>query len=333
MENLQNNSLELSIIIPVYNCEKYLDFGFEKIKPIYSTGISFEIIYVNDGSTDNSLEVLQRIQLENDFIKIISQENQGSSGARNTAIDVAKGKYIQFLDADDKIEVEELILILKKAVDLDLDAICYRMDFINELDEKIGEMNANTVTFDKIMSGSKALIEGYHPSSICVFLFKTEFLNANNLRITPKITHMDVEFTSRMMLVCQRILFLDVVVYHYLQRQGSITKPKSKEKLMSFLYDEVLISEMIKNTIEDNFDRQLINAIEKNYNSVVWNLLFRFLVKPKETDFEFKKHCLKELRAKKLYPIKGALKTSFQNKMRIIFNFEIFYKLILKIRS
>ncbi len=331
MENIQKNDIiELSIIIPVYNCSQYLKEGFEKLKYLYSTNITFEILYVNDGSTDNSLEVLNEIEENNTFVKVISQENQGSSGARNTAIEVAQGKYIQFLDADDNLDFEQLLLLLQVAINNSLDAISYRLDYINENNVKIGERPKQTVTFNQIISGSQALIEGFNPSSICVFLFKTDFLNKNNLRITPKITHMDVEFTSRMMLVTNRIMFVDFILYHYLQREGSITKPKTIDKFKQIIYDEIIIATNIRKTLEQQFSNELKIAIQKNYNAVVWNILWRFLNKQNEVDLDFKLKCIDELKKRNLYPIKGALKTNFQILTSIFFNFFWLYKLFVK---
>jgi glycosyltransferase involved in cell wall biosynthesis len=325
------SDISLSIIIPVFNCEPYLLIGFEKLKPIYLSDINFEIIYVNDGSTDNSLKVLREIEGDNSFVTVIDQENQGSSGARNTAIELAKGQYIQFLDADDFIEIVKFLAILKNAINNNIDAISYRLRYVNEHYTELGIMNANRVPYNKIISGKEALIAGYYPSSICVFLFKTAFLHQHKLRITPKITHMDVEFTSRMMLVADKVMFVEDVVYNYLQREGSITKPKSKEKLQQFLYDEVIISNTIRNTIESSFKQELTKAIQKNYNSVIWNLLWRLSTKTNEVDFDFKLKCIADLKALGLYPIKGALKSNFQRFICLFFNQEWLLKFFFKI--
>ena len=90
---------KVSVIMPVYNGEKYLKEAIESI--LSQDFIDFEFIIINDGSTDNSPQILNEIKDSNKNVKVIHQENQGSSGARNTAIDLAEGKYIQFLDADD----------------------------------------------------------------------------------------------------------------------------------------------------------------------------------------------------------------------------------------
>ena len=96
----------LSIIIPVYNCEDFLQSRFKQLLPLYDLDISFEIIYVNDGSTDKSIDILNLLKNKYQNLTVVSQENKGSSEARNTGIKIAKGDYIQFLDADEYIEIE-----------------------------------------------------------------------------------------------------------------------------------------------------------------------------------------------------------------------------------
>ncbi len=313
--------MNLSIIIPVYNCANYLKKGFEQLKPLYASKIDFEIIYVNDGSTDHSLEELKKIEASNKNVLVISQENKGSSGARNTAIDVAKGDYIQFLDSDDIIEIENLILLLEEAIDLNLDLIGYRLDYVDDNYKQIGVRPKHPIPYNKLMSGAECLIEGYQPSSICVFLFKRKILIDNNLRIYPKITHMDVEFMSRVMLNVNNVIFKDQIIYHYLQRPGSITKPKTQEKLQQLRYDEVKIAKLIKDNIKNYSltDSKLIYSIKANYNTIIWNLLWQFISKPKELNIDFKKKCINQLKQDGLYPIKGPLKTSFQKLTRLPF--------------
>jgi len=328
-----DDKLKISIIIPVYNCENFLQKGFNRLHPLYDFKLLFEIIYINDGSTDNSLQVLKEIEANNEFVKVLDQENQGSSGARNSAIEIAKGKYIQFLDADDKFEVESIIELLHIAVKNNFDCLGYGMNFMSENGDVLGIMPKHPLNYGVETFGPQALIDGYQPSSICVFLFKTSFLNEHHLRIYPKITHMDVEFMTRVMIAATSVIFIDKICYHYLQREGSITKPKDSKSLEKFLFDEVIISELIKNNLNNSMSDELKIAIQKNYNSVVWNLLWRFLVKPKEVSLAFKIKCLEELKSKKLYPIKGSLKTNFQRILRLFFNSPIYRSVFLKIRS
>ncbi|MGV4438322.1 glycosyltransferase [Ornithobacterium rhinotracheale] len=322
--------MKLSIIIPVYNCAPHLELGFQKLSEVYNLmeESDFEIIYVNDGSTDNSETILKTIAAQKNNIRVINQENQGSSGARNTAIDVAKGYYIQFLDADDYIDFGKVIPLLDICFKENLDALSYRIGFIDEQGKSAGDMEKHPVTFDRTISGEQALIEGFHPSSICCWLFKTDFFNKNNLRIYPKITHMDVEFTTRMLVKAKRVMFKGIIAYFYVSRPGSITKPKTAEKLKTFLHDEIKVASLVKNNITPDMPKDLKIAIERNYNAIVWNLLWRFYKNPNEVDSCFKSKCISDLRERKLYPIKGSLKTNFQHITKYIFNNKVFINFI-----
>ena len=142
---------------------------------------------------------------------------------------------------------------------------------------------------------------------------------------------MDIEFMTRVMLCAKKVIFKDIIAYHYLQRPGSITKPTTKEKLEKFLFDEVIISKLMRDNIK-NFkltNKETIDAVKKNYNSVVWNLLWRFVTNPKEVDYDFKIKCINTLKDYRLYPIQGKLKTLFQKVSSCFFNSEMFLKVLL----
>ena len=102
----ENSNIKFSIIVPVYNVEKFLRESLDSI--VAQTFKDFEVICVNDGSTDNSLDILEEYAKNDSRIKIISQENQGQGIARNKAIDIAQGRYLLFVDPDDWIETNAL---------------------------------------------------------------------------------------------------------------------------------------------------------------------------------------------------------------------------------
>ena len=94
--------VKVSVVIPVYNVEDYLRDCLDSI--VNQTLKDIEIICINDGSTDNSLEILEHYKSKDERIKVISQENGGISAARNKGIDLASGDYISFIDSDDYID-------------------------------------------------------------------------------------------------------------------------------------------------------------------------------------------------------------------------------------
>ena len=323
--------MDLSIIIPVYNVEKYLKRCYDSIN--LACDFSYEIIFVNDGSTDSSLEIIEKIVLNDNRVTVVSQDNRGLSLARNTGIAKAKGDYFILLDSDDWLNFEKISKLLSYMINNDLDLLSYRLEYFDENYNSLGFREKHPVEYEKILSGKELLTQGYQPSSSCLFIYKRDFVVYNNLAFYPKISQQDVEFTTRLMTKASKVYFSNEVIYNYYRHLGTISMPKTKDKVQKYLRDSVTVAFLIKqNSIGIN-DKEFLKTIEKNYNSVVWNLLLRLLTKPKETDFEFKKLCFKELKAKELYPIKGALKTSFQNTTRYIFNFKSLFILVLKIRN
>ena len=105
----------LSIVIPVYNAEKYLHLSIESVlKNDYK---NFELILIDDGSSDNSLEICKRFADSDKRIKVFTQENKGTSATRNRGLELAKGEYVAFLDSDDWVDKDMysyLISILNK---------------------------------------------------------------------------------------------------------------------------------------------------------------------------------------------------------------------------
>ena len=123
---------KVSIIVPVYNCEEYLD---EAIKSLLNQTLKeIEIIVVNDGSRDNSLLIANKYKDIDNRVKVVSQDNQGVSVARNFGLSIAKGEYIGFIDGDDWIESDMYKTLYDVAIRDNLDLVI--SDFEQELDGK-----------------------------------------------------------------------------------------------------------------------------------------------------------------------------------------------------
>ena len=127
--------MRLSIIIPVFNVEKYIGPCLESI---YRQGLSdndIEVIVVNDGSTDNSMKVVEDIQFNHHNIQIIHQDHVGPSVCRNEGMEMAKGEYVLFVDSDDLLMDNGLTILLRKALDTSADMVV--ADFMRLNDDEI----------------------------------------------------------------------------------------------------------------------------------------------------------------------------------------------------
>ncbi|WP_309574196.1 glycosyltransferase family 2 protein [Candidatus Bacteroides intestinigallinarum] len=118
---MEYNKIKVSIVIPVYNTEKYVRQAVESV--MSQTLKELEIIIINDGSSDKSLDILQKLSNTDNRIRVYSQLNQGQSVARNTGISHAHGEYIYFMDSDDLLEKDAMELCYYKCKEAQLDFV------------------------------------------------------------------------------------------------------------------------------------------------------------------------------------------------------------------
>lgn len=265
MQSIQKSPPKFSIIVPIYNVESFLKECIDSV--LLQDFQDYELICINDGSTDNSLEVLRTFS--DSRIKIINQENQGLSCARNAGLDVAAGEYIWFIDSDDKI-AEHSLSELKKLIDqkpYDLIFFNAKVFFDNkELEEKgwfeykrssIGEIQS--VSFFEKETINKSLIV-----SACCYSFKREVYH--NLRFIPDIYHEDNPFFIHLIFKNQNAscYILDKELFLRRVRDNSIMT--SKKSLKHFLGYSTSIHELLEYKHRNNinniyYDKFLSNLI------------------------------------------------------------------------
>ncbi len=211
---------KLSIIIPCYNVENYLA---KCVNSVLNNKIEdkYEIILVNDGSTDNTLEIIKDYAKNYpDVITYIDQKNKGLSGARNNGIDKAKGEYVTFLDSDDYVDNVMYVELLNKAKEGDFDIITCGVRMVyddSSLDQDVG------VGFDHDCIGKeevKKVMATFYPAA-CNKIYKKNVIG--DLRFKEGIHYEDVEFMYRLLPQVNNIGIVDGYYYYYLQREGSIT--------------------------------------------------------------------------------------------------------------
>lgn len=221
---------KVSVIVPVYNVEKYLPECLDSI--CNQTLSDLEIICVNDGSTDSSLEILKRYAVIDNRIVILSQENGGLSVARNTGINFAKGEYIYFCDSDDKIDVKTLETLYNRAKNDDLDMLYFDAEPFFE-NAEVEKQFASYKTYYKrkndyrgIYSGKKLFNEflknrDYLPSA-CINFLKADFIIKNNLTFEPGILHEDNLWSFKCALLAERVGYSANTFFHRRIRSNSI---------------------------------------------------------------------------------------------------------------
>ncbi len=179
--------MKLSVVIPCYNVEKFVQKCANSI--LVQKGFDYELIFVNDGSKDNTLHILENLAIKDNRIKIINQENKGLSGARNTGIENAIGEYIIFVDADDWLESNAFDIISKNFNNEDLFCFSYNRVFDNKItprDLKIeGSFDANFIQRRMVGLIGKELSDPSQADSLVTAwgkIYKSDFIKKNNIQ-------------------------------------------------------------------------------------------------------------------------------------------------------
>lgn len=217
-----------SIVIPCYNVELYVDQAIQSCLVQENVkGGEFEIIAINDGSTDATLKKLQQYQSHTN-ITILSQENSGLSATRNRGVRIAKGEYILFLDGDDWFSSNALD-VLKHSLD-GADLIIFPMEFYfsdnNRRNESLGLVNGHVYTSHELLRETigKSQFQSCPAPTKC---YKTSLFQNNGLRFIDGILHEDGPFYLETVYNVSTIRYVEEFIYHYRQQRiGSITTNK-----------------------------------------------------------------------------------------------------------
>lgn len=216
--------MKFSIIIPVYNVEQYLTKCLDSVvNQTYND--EYEVICVNDGSTDSSLAILEEYAEKYGIIKIINQENRGLSEARNTGLRQAKGKYIWFVDSDDWIEDDALNILHKKINDEDIVCFNGRRYFEDGRTETPDEgIEISDLSGWEYYNKYALQHRKFHFVCVVLRVYKRDFLLENNLFFEPGIYHEDNLFTPIALYYAIKIKSIPDTLYQYRIRKNSITQ-------------------------------------------------------------------------------------------------------------
>lgn len=218
--------MKLSLIIPVYNVEEYIYNCLSSCIDQINSSDEVEIIVVNDGSTDNSINVIKSKFNNIPCIKLVSQDNEGLSSARNTGLKCAKGEYVWFIDSDDWIASTSLSTIMTVLLDKKVDAIAF--SYATVRDSEINECVLRSS--NSIISGKDYLNSNFYVQ-VPFYVFRRQFLLDNKLQFRPAIYHEDFEFTPRMLYHATQVLICDNIFYYYRLRSNSITSTFSLKRV------------------------------------------------------------------------------------------------------
>lgn len=300
----------LSIIVPVFNVRQYLGRCVDSLLNQDIDKDKYEIILVDDGSTDGCGELCDAFAIQEKNIKVLHQENQGLSVARNSGLEIALGAFIQFVDSDDFLQPNVLSFLVETMENGRLDILRFGFRRVYEGENNsIEERACSQLQIERVWEGKEFLLKKlWFTCYACQFIIRRAILETNHLRFKPGIIFEDTEWTPRVLAVSQRVSNTDLVVYNYLIREGSITNSSVEYKVLGQL---VLIDELKSqmDLFEDTrWHRGMISHIVVSIISTVSKSLFHQ-----------RKKYLRLLLEKRIYPLSSYLASdSGLRKIRII---------------
>ena len=273
--------MDLSIIVPVYNVEKYIR---PCIESIFKQGIGnnhFELIIVNDGTKDRSMELIADIIRQHDNIIIINQENQGLSMARNNGIAIAKGEYILMIDSDDLLIEDSLPPILEKALETKADLVV--ANFVRMTDKEIDYTNLpqNKEPFRyEEKNGTDLYLENFSHSTSNIWhtLFKSKFIRDNKITFIPSIYFEDIPFSTECYLKAGKCIYTSWILNIYRERTGSISDLDSFTIRQAKDYTTSIVKTWELRKLH-NTSPQIQAKLKTNLYTTYTSLLYRILFK------------------------------------------------------
>lgn len=258
--------IKYSFIVPVYNTEKYLKKCLDSL--VNQTYKDFEIIVVNDGSTDKSSNIISKYQKKYKNIIVIDKENEGLSMARNRGVQKSSGKYIIFVDSDDYVSNKLLEEVDKKIDDSDI----LRFQIATE-DEEYTKINEYHEEGFESMCGYDAFkyLSSYHfvEPAWCYVIRKNYYIE-NKFSFKKGVYHEDFGLIPYVIYKARKVKSIDFIGYYYIQRNGSIMNNNDYKKTVKKAFDMLeqyktmrLFAKNInrKNNLDDYFLSYISNSV------------------------------------------------------------------------
>ena len=299
---MNEKQLKLSIIVPVYNVESTLR---RCVDSLINQGLStkeYEVILVNDGSTDHSSDIAIELKDKYENVILLTQENQGLGGARNTGIEAAQGEFITFVDSDDYIKENKLASLINICIEQNLDVLRFKKLFISFSGEELPN-KLSGIIFNHVYSGKEAFCS--FVGSACASIFRTSIFKDNGLFFTKGITQEDVEFTTRFFTKVKRVMAVDDVAYICMYNDQSLSRNKNFDKKNKYICDGALVASLgfqfAKNHVED---AEMKDLIIRRSNSAIMGSLINF-IRVDEYPKSIVKNYIRYAKELHIIPIKG----------------------------
>ena len=263
-------SVKVSIIVPVYNASKYLRECLDSL--INQTLKEIEIICINDGSTDNSWEILQEYADKDDRIVLINQENQSQAAAQNKGLEIFKGETVAFCDSDDTRELNAYEIMYKNLKKYNVDQVACNIRIYDYTGKDLHVTEQiRYPAFEKVFYTKKE-IRLHHSEYIWRRLFDAKFFREHKIRCRTANSYYDISFSKEISIYADSFLFINDVLCNYRVISGSQSHGKSHNTFNVFqVYDDFQpIYEKTLPLIEDEYKE----GWKKRYEDEKFDFIF-----------------------------------------------------------
>ncbi|GGZ68874.1 glycosyltransferase [Algibacter mikhailovii] len=329
--------MKLSIIIPVYNVEKYIAYCLDSLLNQNLRGDEYEILIIDDGSKDNSVLIARNYLDKNKNIHIHSQKNAGVGCARNTGLDLAKGEYIYFIDPDDYLAANILGEILNKCYENSLDILTFNSK--STISSKMYNSTSKNedLIISKVMSGEDYIGEYGYANEVWWYIIKKELVSKLRLRFIKGRWMEDAIFTINIFLGANCMAHLPIDAHRHVKAPGSAMTNRDREHFLKVIFDNENAAKTFKPIIDklesNKSNIKCLKFVKSRQQSFVFFMLYRMLFSHIKKDQMNSVFCnMKEIGA---YPLNSFLGDRYKGLHYYIcvkiFNNRFLYSLVFKL--
>ena len=331
---MTNKTCRLSIIIPTYNVESYIEETLNSCLQQDIPQEEYEIICIDDGSNDGTVSKIEKIASANKNIRLFTQKNSGVSATRNRGIELANGNYIWFVDSDDLIAPNCIGFLLTEAEKHDTEKLLFGMEhFTNR-----PKIKNQSIDFDFCNENSKIydFIFSNNFGGVCRSFYKTEHIKKNNINFKTNLAFSeDVLFDFTFLIHCKKCLKTESFFYFYRQRTGSTMHSSNHDKHIASMQSLAKEYLLLANKDIPSYWQQLS---KRKSCFAIKALLFSLVQKG---DVQLAKGYIEKLKAEKLYPYpffnilftNKTFKESIINWISFLFPLKWYFMLCVRISS
>ncbi|MFI1743926.1 glycosyltransferase family 2 protein [Thalassobellus sediminis] len=328
--------MKISFILPTYNMEKYLARCIDSVINQDMAKHDYEIIIVNDGSTDNSLKIVEKYACKNNNIIIYSKKNAGLGAARNTGLEIAKGKYIFFLDTDDYIVDNCISNLIEIADNNKLDILTFISTMTKRNDLNKSKTNIEIKNIKHPLLGIDYVANYNHRNEVWWYIINREFLKKSSINFDEGQWLEDAIFTAKLFLKANKMAHVEIDVHRYRIRQDSIVRNKNIEHYKKILSDQEkvifdfdkLINKLPQIAKENS---NYLRRIKNRQQSFVFFFIIRFM--KSGLSYKLLKQKLNAFKEISAYPLKDFVGEEYNgfkyNVLTNLFNSAFLLKFVL----